>query len=157
MQTEIRSIVAEISRKFGYRRGKGANWYKDFPELIHIIGLQRSQWGGDNYLNIAIWVKALGVRESPKYHESHIQLRLGSSSGVDFGDIEGALCAEDFWKMEATERTKIITAALERAEQVFLTRARSLDDLRHFLNDPRKPVLAVQKDLWVLLNIARAS
>ena len=78
MPETIKDIVSNLAFSLGFQsQRRGLNWYKDFPELIHVIGLQKSRWGGENYLETGIWLKAFGIDECPKYYECHVRLRRG--------------------------------------------------------------------------------
>lgn len=146
MQETTKDIVSKLASDLGYHgQRRRANWYRDFPDLIHVVGLQRSRWGGDNYLETGIWLKAFGLHECPKYFECHVRLRLDGDCGLDLGEIDSALNEGDFWKMDTEERARILSNALRRAEADFFGRARSLADLRDFLCGSHNLNLAVDK------------
>lgn len=140
----VKQIVSKAARRLGYRSCHSSNWSKDYTDLIHVIGLQKSRWGLQYYLETGIWLKTFGPRESPKFFECHVQTRLDSDSG--FGtDVDSALNEEDYWKMHAEERSRIISETLRRGELEFFGRAKTLEDLRDLVMNRPKFMLAVNK------------
>jgi hypothetical protein len=142
---QVKNIVAKVVSGLGYHAGRGSNWYRDFPDLIHVVGLQKSRWGGANYLESGIWLKTFGPDELPNYYECHVRLRLSVNSGLDVGDIDSALQGEDLWKMDSDERMRILTTALKRAEAAFLNKARTLNELQKFLGGRHNLNLAIDR------------
>lgn len=146
MLETTKDIVSKLALDLGYRgQRRSSNWYRDFPDLIHVLGLQRSRWGGGNYLEGGIWLKAFGPDECPKYYECHVRLRLDEDCGLDLGEINSALKEDDFWKMDTEERMRILSEALRGAEADFFARARDLADLKEFLCGEHDLNLAVDK------------
>jgi hypothetical protein len=132
MPETIKDIVSELATTLGYRgQQRSFNWYKDYNDFIHVIGLQKSRWGGENYLETGVWMKAFGPDELPKYYECHVRLRLTAGCGLDLGEIDAALNEDDFWKMDPEERLRILSGALRRAEAEFFGQARGVEDLRN--------------------------
>lgn len=99
MSKTVKQIVSSIATGLGYRsQGRSSNSYRDLPELIHVIGLEKSRWGGDNYLETGIWLKVFGPDESPKYYECHVRMRLDTNCGLDLGEVDSALNEESSGK-----------------------------------------------------------
>jgi hypothetical protein len=147
MTGTVKRIVSKVATDLGYRRGRGSNWYKDFADVIQIVGLQKSRWGGQNYLEAGIWLKVFGPDESPSYYECHVRLRLDNDSGLDLGDVDSALDEEASWKMESEERQDIIKSAIVRAEMDFFGKARTLEDLHSLLGSRHELNLAVDRQV----------
>jgi len=67
-------------RKFTKR---GTTWYLKHRELTWVFNLQKSQYGGAHYLNVAIWLNLIDESEWPPEHKCHIRARLGSLADPD--------------------------------------------------------------------------
>ena len=70
----VRDVVATVLRAAGFAK-KGDGWYRESDEVLEVFNVQRSQFGGQHYLNYALWLKALGEPVYPKEHQCHIRLR----------------------------------------------------------------------------------
>jgi len=147
--------VSDTVLSLGYKRGRNFNWYKSFPDLIQIIGLQKASWGGENYLEAGIWLKVFGPDESPKFNECHVRFRLDAAFGLDVGDLASALYEDDLWKMDNIERTDIIKNALVSAEKTFFAKVQNLEQLKLFLIQTHKPVVLVQKEVKELFGFLK--
>jgi len=55
----------------------GATWFLDEGDFIRVFNIQGSQWSKCFYLNLGIYVKALGDIEKPKEYDCHFRARLG--------------------------------------------------------------------------------
>ena len=149
----ITKVVSESVTRLGYRRGTYNNWYKHFPDLIQVVGLQKSRWGGENYLEAGIWLKIFGPDERPKFNECHVRLRLDATFGLEVGNLYNALFDEDMYRMDDTERTEIITAAVKRTECAFFDKVQSIEQLGQFLIKCKKPVVLVDKEARQLFHL----
>jgi hypothetical protein len=148
----VKQIVSKAVRALGYRSSRNLSWSKNYPDVIHVIGLQKSRWGEQYYLEAGVWLKIFGPDETPKFYECHVQLGLSSDSGL--GDnMESALNEEDYWRMDSDERLKIISGTLKRAEAEFFGRAKTLEDLRDLIVNRPKFMLAVNKCVMEFFNI----
>lgn len=153
MPQKVKDIVSTAVVNLGYRGGRNSNWYKDFAEIIHVIGLQKSQWGAQYYLEGGIWLKIFGPDERPKHYECHVTLRLAPESNLDTEDIESALNEEEYYRMDFEERERIVNATLRRAEIEFFNRAKTVDDLREYLGNHHHVNLAVNKVVKEMFHI----
>ena len=141
----VKQVVSEVVRHLGYRKSLNSNWSKNYADVIHVIGLNKSRWGLNYYLETGVWLKIFGPDESPQFYECHVQLRLDSNAGLGFGDIESALNEEDFWRMDSEERLRIISGILERAEAEFFGRAKDLQSLKDLVVNHPNFTLAINK------------
>lgn len=57
---------------------KASTWYAHGPECIRVVNLQRSQWGPQYYINLAIWLNVLGENRWPKEYQCHVRTRADS-------------------------------------------------------------------------------
>jgi hypothetical protein len=57
---------------------KGQSWYLDGPDAIVVLNLQKNDWANAYFINIGIWLKALGPAEFPAESDCHLMHRLDS-------------------------------------------------------------------------------
>jgi hypothetical protein len=95
----------------GFKR-KGSDWYLDTKESIVVVNLQKSNYGQQYYINIGIWLKALGDSRYPPEHKCHVTIRAGDlseefseefSSKPSLLDLERTVMANDV-RIEQLER-----------------------------------------------------
>jgi hypothetical protein len=68
---------------------KSNAWYKENKENIIVVELQKSNYSESYFLNIAVWLKALGEDQFPKERYCHIRMRADSyftDSGAEIDD-----------------------------------------------------------------------
>ena len=63
--------------KAGLRK-KGQSWYLNGRDAIVVANLQKSDWGDLYYINVGIWLMALGDASFPKENQCHIGFRAES-------------------------------------------------------------------------------
>lgn len=71
----VKRTLGEFLSGLGFRRRSGA-WYRKGSETITVIELQCSQYSAKYYLNIGLWLLALGNVDYPKEMRCHIRTRL---------------------------------------------------------------------------------
>jgi Domain of unknown function (DUF4304) len=54
---------------------KGQSWYLDGKDAIVVVNLQKYDFGESYFINIGIWLKALGDTAYPKVNLCHVYLR----------------------------------------------------------------------------------
>jgi hypothetical protein len=83
--TVVKAIVVKAFEgplgEAGFRK-KSGSWYLDAPETILVANLQKSNWGPQYYVNLAVWFKALGTEEAPKEQFCHLRKRLESITDI---------------------------------------------------------------------------
>ena len=58
-------------------RKKRTTWHRDLNEVIAVFNVQTSQWNTkDYYINIGVYLKALGHRTDPPEYECHVRCRI---------------------------------------------------------------------------------
>jgi hypothetical protein len=73
----ITTAFRRWGKTHGYRR-KGTTLYREMQEVLAVVNLQGSQWGGRKYINVCWWLLALGEPDDPRSHRCHIVGRLDS-------------------------------------------------------------------------------
>ena len=153
MNKPVSKILAEILPDFGFLRRKSQDWYRDLGSVVHVIGLQKSRWGDSYYVNLGVWIKALGGEVRPRYYQCHIQQRL-EMIALRRNELDLALNEEDYWKMDAEERARVLKLELSNAQFVFFREMASSDAVRSYLLKPdSEKNLAVKrtlKEFWGL-------
>jgi len=83
-----KDVAEEAFRDFaagiGARR-RGRCLYVPTEETVTVIELQSSRWGGQYFLNVAIWLNCLGEATTPKITDCHVLGRVD-----DFVDADTA-------------------------------------------------------------------
>ncbi len=57
---------------------RGQSWYIDGKDTLVVINLQKSDWNEQYFINLGIWLKALGEPSFPQYYRCHLYYRLES-------------------------------------------------------------------------------
>jgi Domain of unknown function (DUF4304) len=71
----IQSTFDEFAKGIGGSK-KSGSWYLRGTETIVVLNLQKSQYGLQYYVNVGVWLRALGENEAPKGTDCQIQTRL---------------------------------------------------------------------------------
>jgi len=77
----------------GFMKGAGfskhsGSWYRDTDDVITVAELQKSQYGLQYYVNIALWLRPLGEAKTPKEQACHVRSRLSLLVGSADGQLE---------------------------------------------------------------------
>jgi hypothetical protein len=151
---ELEGVFDSVLVPAGFRRRKDT-WYKMNDDTITLVNLQKSQWGGQYYVNLAVYLRDLGKATSPSEHESHIRVRLTSISGSGTAAVEEAL---DFERetVSAEQRRKVLAHALSTVALPFLAERNTLPRLRELRADGQLGPVLVTKATRELLEGATA-
>lgn len=115
----------EWGKAHGFKR-KGATLYRDQAESIAVVNLQGSQWGGQYYVNVALWLKALGDADTPPENKCHVRTRLTS---LDAGpSLAEALVMTSL--VTDAHRIDALQVSLDAFADPWLRLASSLDALK---------------------------
>ncbi len=71
----LKRAFGEGLRREGFER-KGPDWYLRGSELIAVVNLQKDDFSDAWFVNLGIWITALGEAEWPKSHTCHVQIRV---------------------------------------------------------------------------------
>ncbi len=129
MNTLIKNTVDKTFRSHGFHK-KSGTWYRESEETMLVANLQKSQYSEVYYINIGVWVKALGGNALPKEHQCHIRVRLGSLAGKQ---SDKALNADDT-SVSETERVVLILASIEQFGIPFMIANSSIPGIRNQLD-----------------------
>lgn len=73
---QIAAAFAPVLKAAGYRKRR-LTWYRDWPDTITVFDVQRSRWSDSYYLNLGVYLKALGDEPAPGEHRCHVRTRVG--------------------------------------------------------------------------------
>ncbi|PTE06822.1 DUF4304 domain-containing protein [Mesorhizobium helmanticense] len=79
----VLQALVETARRNGFRGVRATNFYREWPETICLLNLQKSSWGPQFYINAAVWFTRLGAERRPKEYNCHIRWRVNSQMEDD--------------------------------------------------------------------------
>lgn len=126
---------------------KGQSWYLDGRDAIVVFNLQKSDWADEYFINIGIWLKALGQAEYPDVNDCHLSFRLEclfreeqklirEGASLERGDVS---LVEQLSSLIATEVVP------------FLQKCTDSGNLRTFLENGRFRLGLIRKDARLAL------
>lgn len=72
----LTTMIAPILKSAGYKR-KGATWRRETSETVAVVNLQMSPYAGIlYYVNLGVYVKALGAITQPLEYQCQFRVRL---------------------------------------------------------------------------------
>jgi hypothetical protein len=71
---QVRAL-ATLLKPLGFKK-RGATWHRGTPDAIWTINVQGSQWGGEYYLNVGTYLRALGDEVAPPEFRCHVRARI---------------------------------------------------------------------------------
>jgi hypothetical protein len=148
MNNSLMPILDRVLVKQGFKR-KSATWFVDKSEAIVVVNLQKSQWGEQYYVNLAVWVKALGeTRLPPKEHLCHVRTRLTSLAD----DLLAQALDLTNEELSETEREQIVETQLLAAAVPFLTECGTVEGLARLYQAGKLGKAMVHRDLKQLMS-----
>jgi len=106
-----RDVIQRIFDEFGKIAGcskKSGSWYMRGPETIVVLNIQKSQYGHQYFVNLAIWLRALGDADAPKENNCHIRTRLTRLVPTDLEERLTALLDLDRDLDEVTREEELL-------------------------------------------------
>jgi hypothetical protein len=107
---------------------KNGSWYRTTDEVITVVDLQKSQYGLQYYVNLALWLRPLGEAKTPKEQVCHVRTRLSRLVGTKEGQLSKLLDLDV--PMPESERAEKLTAFLRVHMAPVLEAVQSLSSLR---------------------------
>lgn len=123
----IKTSFDGFMRDFGFSK-EGGSWYRVTDDVITVVELQKSQYGLQYYVNIALWLRLLGEANMPKEHVCHVRTRLSRLVGNEAGRLEALLDLDV--PMQESERAGKLASFLAGHLGPVLEAVASLDSLR---------------------------
>lgn len=103
-------MLGEVFADSGFAK-KGQSWFLPGKDATVVVNLHKSDFADKFYVNIGIWLKALGESEFPKENHCQIQARLGSLFAEHASLIDKA-CSLEF--AEQSDVDELLTILRER-------------------------------------------
>lgn len=75
---ELVKQIDQILAPRNYHK-QGPAWYRRFPETILVLDLQKSEYGGQFYVNLGVTLPELCGSEYPKENHCEVRMRLESA------------------------------------------------------------------------------
>ena len=128
-------MIENIVNVFEQSRGqagfikKGDSWYFNEAETILVANLQKSNFGKQYYVNLAVYVKQFGEERFPKEHKCHIRIRLDA---VVTDGTENIFNAEDTSVFEE-ERQNAVAQLMQSKAIPFLRRLATVEGIRQMV------------------------
>ncbi len=131
--TIFKKIINDEMCRAGYTR-KGTNWYRDWPTVISLLNLQKSNYDDLWFINIAFWLKGVGQpKVPPPEHLCHVRIRATSAFPNVRSQLEQSCTLNT---MISDERRKaILVKIFEETILPFMTKAGCQDGLLNMIKE----------------------
>ncbi|WDT84405.1 DUF4304 domain-containing protein [Alteromonas sp. 009811495] len=73
----LENVLKPYMKEKGFKK-KGGTWCKDVGDFLQVVNIQGSPYSKMFYINLAVYIKALGNNVWPAEHDCHIRIRLNS-------------------------------------------------------------------------------
>jgi hypothetical protein len=151
---DLVKLFDDVLAPAGFRR-RQSTWYKGNEDTITLVNLQKSQWGGQYYVNLGVYLRALGNATSPPEHQAHIRTRLTSIGEAGTSGLNEALDLEST-EITRVDRTNAITGTLATVAVPFLAERSSVERLRELHADGQLGPVMTMKAALELLDVGGA-
>lgn len=106
-------------------RKKRTTWHREWDEVIAVFNVQTSQWDpNDYYINVGVYLKALGTRTDPPEYECHVRYRMELDGKSVAQIVESAMC----WFQDRTTKTQV--KSLAKSDSQYGLVSRQIDALK---------------------------
>lgn len=119
-KAKFKKLFGEVFSDSGFAK-KGQTWFLSGKDAVVVVNLQKSDFADKFYVNIGIWLKALGESEFPKENHCQIQVRLGSLFSEHVSLIDKACSLEFADQSDVDELMAILRERLVPFCQLSLT------------------------------------
>jgi hypothetical protein len=127
---------------------KSGSWYLEQPETVLVANLQKSQYGDQYYVNLAVAVKRLSSERFPKEHHCHVRVRLETLCDPL---VQKALDGED-QSIPDERRYALIDAAKREHGLPLLDACASIDGITQTVANGQLEDALVHKDVRPLID-----
>ncbi len=129
MNDQLLRAVDDILKPLAFTK-TGLVWRRQNPESIDVIGLQKSSFGENFYINLGIFFPVLEQLKNPSPADCHVQLRLNRVH-PDPEMLDRVLSGRDF---ASIENAAILKWGFIEAEKIFFERFRTLSSASQFVS-----------------------
>ena len=117
--------IAQPLKELGFTK-KSDTWWRQSEDAVQVLNIQKSQFGERIYVNLGVYLKALGPETTPPERRCHVQVRLEQIADPELWN-EIASAAAD------TEPTPALIAAVVEDGSGWLNRLSTLAGVREFI------------------------
>jgi len=126
--------IAQPLKALGFTK-KSNTWWRQSQDAVQVLNIQKSPFGERIYVNLGIYLKALGTETTPPERRCHVQERLEHIADPGLWN-EIASAAAD------TEPTPALIAAVAQDGCGWLSRLSTLAGIREYIeSDASKSAL----------------
>lgn len=145
-RAQFKKLIGSVIERFGFQR-KSQSWYRSSTDTTVLISLQKSDFQNKYYLNLGVWICALGRCDYPAENKCHLQIR--ASSAIE----ELAESLEKGGNLDTASQADLATLvdAIELKVIPFCVDCLSLQSLRSKYRDGQFKKGLVHKDAKSLL------
>lgn len=72
---QLKTIIDDVLRPLGFTNKRSA-WYRHRQDTILIVDLQKSDFGGQYYVNLSVVLRGLNADDYPREEFGHVRKRL---------------------------------------------------------------------------------
>lgn len=137
----VKDAFASTLKSAGFSR-RADSWFTETNDAVLVANLQKSNFGDQYYVNLGIWLKALGEARSPKEHKCHIRIRATALDPKRQKYWERQVFDLEHKGSEA-QRFDLVRSFLETIALPFLLSAGSVSQLRSLWQEGRLNAAAV--------------
>ncbi len=153
MRDIIEGTIAAVMKKNGFRR-KSNSWYLRTDDTILVVNLQRA-WGALSFINLAVWLNALGENTFPKEYDCHIRRRAERLDDPSLHRYwEQTVLRRDNTDISDAERTQKIQWLLEEKVLPLLLSCGSLEEIRRLYREGRFKGFFIFSDTQKFLGVS---
>ena len=139
---QLQQILAPTMKAAGYRKS-GATWHFTDPDFIRVLNIQGSQWGSSFYLNMGIYIRAIGEKAKPCEYDCHLRSRVESK---DRAVLNAALNFEN--PISISDRSQVLVTAIESIALPWLEGHASKEGITRTLTAQSRSNWAISKLAW---------
>ena len=127
MERDLLTLLDEVLTVSGFKRS-GKIWRKQNPESIDVIGVQKSSFGEEFYINLGVFFPSLETLTRPATKDCHVQVRFNRVH-PDPDMLELVL----YPSAESKDAIGVLKWGFLEAENTFFARFRTLELACQFL------------------------
>lgn len=129
----LQATFDDFAKAAGFTK-KSGTWCRRQSETIAVLELQKSQCGAQYYVNVALWLLALGEANCPKEHTCHLRSRLDELLPEHEDQLKIVLNLDNRILTEEARRAKF-ESILNGQLLALIDRSTTLDGVRELLSD----------------------
>ncbi len=135
MNTNVIKETFACSMKAGGFKKKGDSWYRHSDGVILVTNLQKSNFGEQYYVNLAVWLTDVAEAQQPKEHHCHVRVRATSLDADNERRWNDEVFNLDYTDIADSERASAIRQFLDSTAIPFLMKMGSLPQLQTLYKD----------------------